>query len=117
MEKILVLRFLAEGGSAEIYAKKIKGSWLYWQEGSFMDIGEDDGSVWKHQKHYQLVDAFPEYWYMLYPEDINLDFVETIKTACEKWFEFTKQKYERILDAEISWNRKVERNINNSLLP
>ena len=65
MDKVLVAKLGVEGGGCSIYGREAVGSWSFWQEGSSLDLDENDEEVvrsWTTEPVPDLGLAMPKEW-------------------------------------------------------
>ena len=47
MDKVVIAGMGVEGGGVTVYGRRAGGVWSFWQEGSSMDLDENDDEVWR----------------------------------------------------------------------
>ncbi len=78
MDKVVIARMGVEGGGVTIYGRQVDGAWSFWQEGSSMDLDENDDEVWRvwsSDPVSALSAALSDKWWQMYPKEVHPEFV------------------------------------------
>ncbi|MCX6379948.1 MAG: hypothetical protein NT023_10810 [Armatimonadetes bacterium] len=78
MDKVIIAEVGLEGGGLKLCGCQSNGVWLFWQEGTSMDMDENDDEVWRSwatDPVPALALALPEKWCEMYPIRVHKDFV------------------------------------------
>jgi len=70
-----------------IYGRQVDGVWSFWQEGSSMDLDENDDEVWRGWSTDpvpELLVALPGQWWMMCPTEVHPEFVARLRGEYER---------------------------------
>ena len=87
MDKVIIAEMGVEGGGVTIYGRQVDGVWSFWQEGSSMDLDENDDEVWRDWSSDPVTDllaALPGEWWTMYPTEVHLAFVAEFRGGYER---------------------------------
>ena len=87
MERIVVVRVGVEGGGATVYGRQVEGQWVFWQEGSSMDLDENDDECWRgweSQPVSDLLAVLPGEWYEMFPIEVHPEFKALLRAEYER---------------------------------
>jgi hypothetical protein len=87
MEKTLIASMGIEGGGATIYGRRSEGVWMFWTQGSTIDLDENDLDFWRSwstEPVNSLDDVLPSEWPVFSPIEIHPDFLDWFREAYEK---------------------------------
>jgi hypothetical protein len=87
VDKVVVADIGVEGGGATIYGTQRDGIWSSWQEGTSMDLDENDDEIWRtwsSEPVSSLELVLPNDWHRFYPVEIHADFLEWFRGAYNK---------------------------------
>jgi len=87
MDEILIAEIGLDGGVCTIYGRLVDGTWSFWQEGVSMYFDENDEDAWQPwstEPVANLIDALPDFWWLMYVLYVHPDFVEQLRTAFYK---------------------------------
>src|SRR5262249_5475478 len=87
MDKVVIVGMGVEGGGVTIYGRRTDGVWSFWQEGSSMDLDENDDEVWRGWSSDPVSDlsaALPGKWWMMYPTEVHPEFVTQLRREYER---------------------------------
>lgn len=77
MEHILIAKFGAEGGGCTVYGKHTDQGWLYWFEGSTMNLDHNDEEIWQLwscEPVSSLTQALPKTWWFMITTYVHPDY-------------------------------------------
>ncbi len=87
MDKVLIADIGIEGGGVTIFGRKPEGAWLFWTEGTSIDLDENVDEVWRSWSAAPVNDldlVLPGDWPLFHPVQIHSDFLEWFRAAYEK---------------------------------
>jgi hypothetical protein len=87
MDKALIAEMGIEGGGVTIYGGHSEGVWMFWTEGSSIDLDENDAEVWRTWKSEPVSSldlVLPSEWPIFSPIEIHPDFLCWFREAYEK---------------------------------
>ncbi len=86
IDKILVASMGMEGGGISIYGREDGGVWSFWEEGSSIDLDENDDDVWRSWSSdpvSELDRVLPQDWPVYYPTTIHLMVLDWFRRSYE----------------------------------
>jgi len=87
MDKALIADIGVERGGVTIFGKKSESIWLFWTEGTSMDLDENEDEVWRSWSSESVSSldlALPSDWPLFHPVQIRPDFLDWFRAAYEK---------------------------------
>ena len=83
-EKELILDITCEGGGQKTFGRKDQSEWVFWSEGSSMDLDEDDvdyTSSWNTPEASDFLGTLPDKWISFHPLFLHPEFASQLKQA------------------------------------
>jgi hypothetical protein len=87
MGSILVAALSAEGKAARVYGHAEAGRWVFWQEGSELEAGDDGAEDWRYWTDPVVTDlaaALPGDWAHYYPVAVHAAFRDWFRAAYQQ---------------------------------
>jgi hypothetical protein len=87
VEKVIIAKMGVEGGGVTIFGHRVGSLWSFWQEGTSMYMDENGDEVWPSWASVpvsELALALPDEWYMMYPTEVNQEFVVPLRIEYER---------------------------------
>jgi len=87
MDKLRIADIGVEGGGVTIFGRKSESIWLFWTEGTSMDLDENDDDVWRlwsAEPVSSLDLVLPGDWPLFQPLQIQPDFLDWLRAAYRK---------------------------------
>jgi hypothetical protein len=87
MDKVVIAGMGLEGGNVTIYGRRVDGVWSFWQEGSSMNLDENDDEVWRGWSTDPVPElslALPGQWWKMCPTEVHPEFVSQLRGEYER---------------------------------
>jgi hypothetical protein len=104
VDKVLVARLAVEGGCTTIYGIETDGVWSFWDEGTSIDLDENEDEVWRPWSS----EALPDLGLIL-PRDWPLYSPVTIDPAFVGWFRLAYERTRSALPPDLARSQEKHR--------
>ena len=111
--KQIIVELGYEGGGMTVYGRSAEGVWVFWSEGSSIDLDENDDEVWREWKTEESADldtVLSDEWIMGHPIKIHPRFRDYLKAAYKKQLEVLRPELKEIHEKymAVRWKRILQ---------